>query len=142
MTHIIRLLRKPQILLIPLILTISSCRTPPEKEILEPVPTGSLGFSEILVRARGQAHQALEAFYVDGWAKMEESAVGLEETMRYLPRSQNIPAVVQETVNADAEAIGKEATRLVSAARAKDIPTATQALQKIHYKIRSLQMTQ
>ena len=58
------------------LLTLVACRLPPDRPPLKPLPEDGqvYSYAEILGRARVQATLALEAFYVDGWADLEEVA--------------------------------------------------------------------
>ncbi len=122
------------------LLAVAACRLPPDRPPLKPLPEEGQVYScgEILSRARVQATMALEAFYVNGWADLEEAAQGLEQTARYLPKASEPPAAFKDKVAAESKILAKDAFRLRVAAQAKNVQDANDALQRINLKIRSL----
>ncbi len=121
-------------------LALAACRLPPDRQVLKPLPEDGQEFAyvEILSRARAQATTALEAFYVDNWTDLETVAAGLEQTARFLARATQPPAAFKDKVGLEADFLRGEANRLRDAAKAKDVATAADALQRIHFKIRAL----
>jgi hypothetical protein len=120
--------------------TVAGCRLPPEREPLKPLPeNGALySYHEILTRARAQASAAIEAFYEDAWTDLEEAAKGLEQTARFLPRTSDQPPHLKDSLVQSCSELGKEATKLTEAARAKNITGTTEVLQRITLRIRAL----
>src|SRR4051812_21526767 len=98
---------------------LAGCRLP-EREPLRPLPEGggSFAYLELLVRARTQASAAVEAFYVDGWPDVEQAAVTLEQTARFLPRTTEIPVALRAEIPAQSEKLRQDALKLGEAARA------------------------
>ncbi|MBI3407290.1 MAG: hypothetical protein HY040_02900 [Planctomycetes bacterium] len=123
-----------------LVVALSGCRLPPEREPLKPLPEdGALySYQEILTRARAQANAAVEAFYEDAWNDLEESAKGLEQTARYLPKTTEQPTHLKESLLQSSGELGKEAMKLADTARAKNVAATTEVLQRITLRIRSL----
>jgi hypothetical protein len=122
------------------LLALTSCRLPPDRMPLKPLPEDGQAFTyeEILSRARAQASAALEAFYIDNWAELADAARGLEQTARFLPKTVEPPAsVVGKLVNESVN-LKKDAVRLIDAANARDVNAANETLQRIHLKIRQL----
>jgi hypothetical protein len=119
------------------------CRLP-EREPLRPLPEGggSFAYLELLVRARGQASAAVEAFYVDAWVDLEQAAVALEQTARFLPKTTEIPVPVRADLPAEAEKLRQDALKLGDAARARDARAVNDSLQRINLTIRQLRPTE
>ncbi len=119
---------------------VAACRLPPDRQVLQPLPENGQEYAyiEILSRARVQATTALEAFYVDNWAELETVATGLEQTARFLGRATQPPAAFKDKIGLEAEFLGREAERLRTAAKAKDVAAAAETLQRINFKIRAL----
>jgi len=130
---------RPLVMLSILLLAVG-CRLPPDQQPLKPLPEDGLSYSyvEILARARAQASAALEAFYLDAWKELEAAGLGLEQTARFLPRTSDQPLEVKEHLILEAKLLHKDALRLVQAAQVQDVHGASETLQKIHLKIRSL----
>jgi hypothetical protein len=131
-----------RICLAALLLGAVSCQLPGERAALPPLPekVTSLPYAELLTRARLQASQANEAFYVDRWNELEDAARGLELTARYLARADDVPAKHKDTLPVAAADLGKEATVLREAAVAKDVKKTTEILQRINVKVRELRL--
>lgn len=123
-----------------LLLALSACQVPPDQGPLRRLPEEGQTYTypEIISRARLQAQTALEAFYVDNWDNLEQVAGGLEQTARFLPKSKDIPAKHRDILAGESAALSKDAIVLRDAARTKDVTQANDALQRIHFKIRSL----
>jgi hypothetical protein len=116
---------------------------PPDREPLTPLPENGARFSygELLSRLHGQATAAMDAFFVDAWTELEQASTGLEQTARFLPKSESPPAHVQDRLIDYCNNLQKDATRLGSAARTKNAEAATEALQRITLQIRQLKAT-
>jgi len=126
-----------------LLLGASACQSPGERAPLTPLPEKviSLRYAELLTRARTQAAQANDAFYVDRWAELEELARGLEQTARYMLKAEDVPAKHKDTLPVAASDLGKYALSLREAAAVKDVKKATEALQRINLKVRELRLS-
>jgi len=113
---------------------------PGEREALKPLPEkgGKFTYQEMYTRARLQAMAAVEAFYIDGWLELEQTAQVLEQSARYLPRSSEPPAHLKVSLEKDADQLRKQAVRLGEAARAKNDKTANEVIQQIQMTIRTL----
>lgn len=105
-----------------------------------PLPEGGppLTYTEMLNRARNQAGAALDAFYVDGWADLEQAAIRLEESARLLPKTVEIPETLKAKLPAEAEALRQDAQKLLEAARGKNAKEANAAMQRINERIRQI----
>jgi hypothetical protein len=120
-------------------LLFAGCRLPDRELTLRPLPEGQpFTYLELMSRARNQATTALEAFYVDGWTDVSDAAAALEQTARLLPRSMEVPATVKDRLPTDAEQLRQEAVKLGEAARAKNVKTVNEALQRVNLRIREL----
>jgi hypothetical protein len=130
-------------LLFPIIVALAGaagCALPPETIKVKPLPAdgSGLAWNDMVQRARTLAMSATEAFYRDEWTSVEAAAKGLEQTALYLPKSTDIPAARKASVEAQTQALLKEAQALQKAAQAKDVDTANESLQKMHLRVRSL----
>jgi hypothetical protein len=122
-----------------LILFIAGCRTI-EREGAIPLPENGapLTYTEMVNRTRGQATSALDAYYVDDWADLEQTAQRLEQTARLLPKSTNVPEAFKSKVEPESDLLRKDAVKLLEAARAKNATQINDALQRINQRIRQL----
>jgi hypothetical protein len=125
-----------------LLLILTACQAPEERAALRPLPddTPPLPYAELLTRARYQATLATEAFYVDKWTEVEDAARGLEQTARFLPKAQDVPAKQKDALPVVSGDLSKEAGRLLAAARAKDVKEANDALQHVHLVVHELRL--
>lgn len=125
-----------------LTITVVGCQLPPEKLPVKPLPEDGqpLPYADLVSRARLQATSATEAFYVDGWAELEEAARVLEQTARLLARATDVPARNKERLEARTADLVKDAARLREAARAKDDKQTNEALQRLHLTVRELRL--
>jgi hypothetical protein len=125
-----------------LLLVLAACQMPQERAALTPLPedTPPLPYAELLTRARYQATLATEAFYVDKWAEVEDAARGLEQTARFLPKSQDVPPKQKDALPVVSGDLSKEAGRLLEAARNKDVKEANDALQHVHLVVHELRL--
>jgi hypothetical protein len=121
---------------------LSACRLPPDRPPLKPLPDEAQVYSygEILSRARLQSQMALEAFYLDAWPDLEDVALGLEQTARYLPKASEPPAFIKDKIADESKVLAKECFRLRVAAQGKNAKEANAALQNINFRIRSLRI--
>jgi hypothetical protein len=123
-------------------LTAIACQAPGERTPLPPLPekVTALPYAELLTRARLQATQANEAFFVDRWPDLEEAAKGLEQTARFLARADDVPAKHRDTLSVASRDLGKDAAALRAAAAARDEKRANVALTRIQSKVRELRL--
>jgi hypothetical protein len=127
-----------------LFLVLGGCQLPEERAPLRPLPedTGPLPYAQLLTRARQQASVATEAFYVNRWMDIEDAAKGLDQTARFLPKAEDVPAKQKELIPAVSEELKKEAAALTKAAQAKDEKEVNNTLQRIHLAVRKLRLDQ
>ncbi len=125
-----------------LLLCVCGCQVPSERQAVRPLPDDSppLPYAELLTRARAQAKSATEAYYIDRWADLEDAARGLEQTARFLGKTYEVPARVRDRLEVKARDLGKEATALREAARAKDADKVKESLQRVHDQVRDLRL--
>jgi len=125
------------------LLTACSCQVAGERSALPPLPekVTSLPYAELLTRARLQASQANDSFYVDRWNELEDAARGLEQTARYLSKADDVPAKHKDTLPVAATDLGKESAALREAAVGKDVKKTTDILQRINLKVRELRLS-
>jgi hypothetical protein len=125
-----------------LVIAVIGCALPPERLPLKLLPENSppLPYSELLTRARLQASAATEAFYMNRWGDLEDSAKGLEQTARFLPKATEVPATHKDKVGAEGAALEKEAKQLLALAKAQDVNRATEVMQRINLQVRELRL--
>lgn len=117
------------------------CVLPSERQAaVKPLPEDAppLTYAEAASRARLQATAAVEAFYVDRWADLEDAAKALEQTARLLPRCTEVPARHRDTLAIHAGDLGKEALKLQEVSRTRDVRQTNEVLQRINLKVREL----
>jgi hypothetical protein len=118
---------------------LTGCRLPPDREPFKPLQTGAqFSYGELLSRLRGQANAAMDAFFVDAWIELEEAGVGIDETARFLAKTNDPPEHLKTNLVQSCGNLQKEAIRLADAARKKNADAATEALQRISLQIRQL----
>jgi hypothetical protein len=122
-----------------LLVLIVGCRIT-ERDGLNPLPENAppLMYGEMINRARGQATSALDAYYVDSWLELEQSAQRLEQTARLLPKTTNIPDAFKTKVEPESELLRQDAVKLLEAARTKNATQVNEAMQRINVRIRQL----
>jgi hypothetical protein len=125
-----------------LFLLLFGCQLPGERVPLRTLPEDGppLPYAELLTRARFQATNATEAFYLNKWGDLEESAKGLIQTARFLEKATDVPAKHKDTLPVVAGDLRKEAANLQEAAKAQDVKKSGDILQRIHLKIRELRL--
>ena len=125
-----------------LLLVVISCQLPPERTPLREVPNDAvaLPYAELLTRARTQATTATAAFYVNKWEDLEDSARGLEQTARFLPKALEVPAKQKDTLASISADLGKEAVKLREAAKNHVVKDATETLQRVNLMVRELRL--
>lgn len=122
------------------LLVFAGCQVPPERLPLMPLPEDGppLPYADAVARARAQAMTGTEAFYVNRWGDLEDAARGLEQTARFLVKASDVPVRHRDTLAVQAGDLGKDALQLREAAKAKDLKTANELLQRINLKVREL----
>ena len=125
-----------------LLLVLAACQAPEERAALAPLPddTPPLPYAELLTRARYQSTLATEAFYVDKWTELEDAARGLEQTARFLPKAQDVPARQKDALPVVSGDLSKDAGQLLEAARTKDVKQANDALQRVQLVVHELRL--
>jgi hypothetical protein len=126
--------------MIVLLAGLAGCQLTAEPLPLRPLPEEGqpIPYADLVRRARLQAAAANEAFYVNRWSDLEESAQGLEQIGRFLPKASEVPARHKDELATRAAELVKEATQLREAAKAKDPKAANESLQRINLKVREL----
>jgi hypothetical protein len=122
------------------LLLLPACALPPEREPLRLLPEdrGPLPYNELSTRARLQATSALEAYLVDRWSDVEDAARGLEQTARFLPKAQDVPAKQKDTLPKLSEDLAKEAVLLRDSAKEKDAKKVHESLTRVQSMVREL----
>jgi hypothetical protein len=126
-----------------LLLALTACQLPPEQGVpLRPLPEDGppLPYAELLTRARYQERVAVDAYYADHWAELEDSARGLQQTARYLAKAQDVPPNHKDTLPVMSGDLAKEADKLLEAAKAKDTKAVDAAMTRVHAVVRSLKL--
>lgn len=123
-------------------LSVTGCLSPPERLEMPPAPLDAADFSlqDALIRARFQASAATDAFYIDNWQALETAASTLEATARSLGSAKDIPVDQRAEIEREANELASYAQGLGEAARAKDVESATEGLQQIALRLRTLQL--
>jgi hypothetical protein len=116
------------------------CCAPPEREAFAPLPETGVRFSygELLTRLHSQASAALDAFFVDAWIELDEAALGIEQTARFLAKVSDAPEHLRNSLPQSCANLQKDASLLAEAARKKNVTTATDTLQRVTLQIRQL----
>jgi hypothetical protein len=123
-------------------LALIGCQAPPERVPLQRLPENGppLPYAELLTRARAQATAATESFYVNRWGEIEDAARALEQTARYLPRAEDVPANRKEVLPRSSSELALESARLREAAVAQNEKDVNASLQRIHLLVRELRL--
>jgi hypothetical protein len=124
------------------LLVLAGCQAPPERAPLPRLPENGppLPYAELLTRARAQATVATEAFYVNRWSDLEESARGLEQTARYLAKAEDVPANRKDVLPRTTSELAQEAIKLREAAIAQNEKEVNTVLQRVNFMIRELRL--
>ena len=111
-----------------------------EREGMLPLPENgaALTYNEMLGRARNQSGAALDAFYIDSWADLDQAATRLEESAKLLPKTTQIPDAFKTKLPGEADSLRQDAAKLQEAARAKNAAQSNEAMQRINQRIRQL----
>jgi hypothetical protein len=120
----------------------AGCQLPPERMAVRLLPedTAPLTYLELISRARLQATAGNEAFYVNQWSELEDSARALEQTCRFLLKATEVPAGKKEALPRDADELRQDAVKLREAAKAKNVTQTNELLQRINLKVRQLRV--
>jgi hypothetical protein len=123
-----------------LLLLAVGCQLPSELIPVQPIPDNGkvLDYAAVVQRARLQATAATEAFYVDRWNDLEDTARALEQTGLLLTKAAQVPEKHKAQLGANAMELVKEAAQLREAAKAKDVKRSNESLQRIHLKVREM----
>jgi hypothetical protein len=124
------------------VVLLAGCIMPAERVPLRPLVEGGppAMYADLLIRARVLATAATEAFYVNGWADLEEFGRGLEQTARFLPKAVDVPPNQKGTLPAKAGELEKEARQLQAAARAQKVKEVNDIMQRINLMVRELRI--
>src|SRR5947209_8497644 len=120
---------------------LAGCTAPEQRVPLPPLPEENppnFRYSELLERARYQAAGATEAYYRNRWGELEEFAKGLEQTARFLPKAEAVPARRKENLAVLSRDLGQEAARLREASRTQDSKVANEAMTRVNTPVREL----
>jgi len=127
-----------------LLLALAACCEPQTQQAvpLRPLPEDAapLTYAELLTRARYQERIAVESYYADHWAELEDSARGLQQTARFLAKAQDVPPNHKDTLPVVSGDLAKEADKLLEAAKAKDTKEVDAAMARVHAVVRSLKL--
>lgn len=123
-----------------IVFLLAGCQLPPERLPVQPIPENGQApeYSDVVTRARLHAMTAIEAFYVNKWTDIEESARALEKTAALLPRATDVPAAQKDKLDKHATDLAREANQLREAAKAKDTKKTIDILQAILVKVREM----
>jgi hypothetical protein len=116
------------------------CQAPQQRAAVPILPedAGPQPFADLVTRARLQAMTALEAYYVDKWAEVEDAASGLEQTARFLRKATDVPAARQGDLSLRTDSLADAAKQLRTAAKAKTSDQVNAVLQRINSQVREL----
>jgi hypothetical protein len=123
-----------------LMLSAMGCQAQQQRAPIPPLPEDSAPqpFNDLVARARLQAMTALEAYYVDRWSDVEESASGLEQTARFLRKATDVPPARQGDLSLKTESLALAAKQLREAAKTKTGDQVNAVLQRINARVREL----
>jgi hypothetical protein len=124
-----------------LLLALAACQVAPEKS-LSPLPEKVTGmpYGRLLERARVQATQASEAYFVDNWTGLVEAANGLEQTAQFLAKADDVPVKHRDTLATASNDLGRLAASLKVAAEAKDVKKTNTIMTSIQAKVREMRL--
>jgi hypothetical protein len=127
------------------LLALSACQGGPDARpgtVPAPLPekVQKMPYGQLLERSRSLAKSANEAFYVDNWENLEESASGLEQVALYLVAADDVPLKHRDTIKTTSADLGKAAKELRTAAAAKDVNKTTEAMTKVQRVVREMRL--
>lgn len=117
------------------------CQAPPQTRPAVPImpeDTAPQTFADLAARARQQAMTALEAYYVDHWAEVEDAARGLEQTARFLAKATAVPQDRKVDLGKRSETLADAARQLRDAARDHVSDRVNTILQQVNSQVREL----
>jgi hypothetical protein len=119
------------------------CAMPADQVQLRPLPENGqvLPYAQLLTRIRAQASKANEAFYLDRWDDLQDTAKGIEQTSRFLSKAEEVPEKNRKVLKDVTTDLSKSAQRLQEAAATHNVKDSTEALQQIIAKVRDLRLT-
>jgi len=125
-----------------ILLLLVSCTAAPERERLAPLPEviTPQPYGRLLERARTLASQANDSYYLNDWERVEQSAEGLIQTASYLARATDVPPRHTDTLKEVSTDLGKLASQLQAAAKARDVKKANDAMGLINSKVREMRL--
>lgn len=122
-------------------LFLPACNSP-DRVPLPPLPIDGqvVTWPDVLIRLRTQATQANEAFYIDNWDVLTQTAKDLGATAAFLPKASGIPEPRRAVLAGMSTSLIDDSRKLLEAAQAKDknILLMNETLQRIHLSIRNL----
>lgn len=124
-------------------LALAGCQLPPERgEPLRPLPDDvrALPYAELLTRARYQADNATDAYMLGKWDTVEETARGLEQTARYMPKALEVPEKFRVSLAVMSGDLAEVAVKLREAAKEKDADKAKEAMAQVISKVREFKL--
>ena len=124
-----------------ILLPVLGCALPPEKIPLQPLPEAKdegVEYAEIVLRARQQTMSATEAFYLNQWTDLDDAGRYLDQSARLLLMATAVPTKQKDKLDANAAELQKDAAALREAAKAKDAKRSSEALQRLHLKVREM----
>jgi hypothetical protein len=125
---------------IALLLLVGCQAAPPRVAVNSSLPedTPPQPFTDLTLRARQQAMTALEAYYIDRWAEVEDAAKGLEQTARFLRKATDVPQGRKSDIGVRSESLADAAKQLRDAARDRASDKVNAVLQRINSQVREL----
>jgi len=125
-----------------MLLVLVSCTAAPERERFAPLPdtVTPQPYGRLLERARALASQATDSYYLNDWEKVEQAAEGLAQTANYLSKATDVPPRHADTIKVTSTDLGKLASQLQGAARAKDVKKTNDAMGLINAKVREMRL--
>ena len=134
---------RKMLLLGALLASLPACQVPERAYLPPPLPdkVTPRPYAELLSRARAQATLATNAFYVNNFTDVEESARGLEQTAQYLGKAEDVPAKHKDTLATLSTDLGKLAKSLSEAAAVKDVKKTTDIMGKLQVKVREMRLS-
>lgn len=114
------------------------CATQERDALLLPGPNAPKTYPELVDRMRQQATLATEAFYTDSWQTVEEAALALEQSARFLTVTKEPPQPLKGKLGSQSELIKKAARSMRDAAHKQDVKGVNASLQVLHLHIRKL----
>jgi len=134
---------KRTLVVVSTVLLLSACQVAPERAApLPPLPdtVTPQSYSRLLERARAQAGQANDAFYLNDWDRVKVAAEGLMQTAKYMRLAYEVPDRHKDTLVSLTGDLGKLAKELFDGAEARDAKKTTSVMAQVHAKIRDMRV--